>query len=158
MCIRDRFSTVGAVYDPDYRPRTTGGIHAKRRADAGGRVVAGGYLKPKDLCMVPNRLAIALQDDGWWVRSEIIWGKTNPMPDSSGAYRPSTAHEKIFLLTKSDDGEVWRARDTGELSTAPDLSERCALVTDATREANRWVRLGAYYDAEAVRQLSLIHI
>lgn len=61
----------------------------------------GGTLKAKDLCMVPNRLAIALQDDGWWVRSEIIWGKTNPMPDSSGRYRPSTAHEKIFLLTKS---------------------------------------------------------
>ena len=51
--------------------------------------------------MVPNRLAIALQDAGWWVRSEIIWGKPNPMPDSSGRYRPSTAHEKIFLLTKS---------------------------------------------------------
>lgn len=61
----------------------------------------GGTLKPKDLCMVPNRLAIALQDAGWWVRSEIVWGKPNPMPDSSGRYRPSTAHEKIFLLTKS---------------------------------------------------------
>lgn len=61
----------------------------------------GGVLKPKDLCMIPNRLAIALQEDGWWVRSEIIWGKPNPMPDSSGKYRPSTAHEKIFMLTKS---------------------------------------------------------
>lgn len=61
----------------------------------------GGTLKPKDLCMIPNRLAIALQDRGWWVRSEIIWGKNNPMPDSSGKYRPSTAHEKIWLLTKS---------------------------------------------------------
>jgi DNA modification methylase len=61
----------------------------------------GGVLKRKDLCMVPNRLAIALQADGWWVRSEIIWGKPNPMPDSSGRYRPSTAHEKIWLLTKS---------------------------------------------------------
>jgi DNA modification methylase len=61
----------------------------------------GGSLKPKDLCMIPNRLAIALQDDGWWVRAENIWGKANPMPDSSGKYRPSTAHEKIFLLTKS---------------------------------------------------------
>ena len=60
-----------------------------------------GKLKAKDLCMIPNRLAIALQDDGWWVRSEIVWGKTNPMPDSSGRYRPSTAHEKIWLLTKS---------------------------------------------------------
>lgn len=61
----------------------------------------GGVLKPKDLCMVPNRLAIALQEAGWWVRSEIVWGKPNPMPDSSGRYRPSTAHEKLFLLTKS---------------------------------------------------------
>jgi DNA modification methylase len=60
-----------------------------------------GVLKPKDLCMLPNRLAIALQEDGWWVRAENIWGKPNPMPDSSGRYRPSTAHEKVFLLTKS---------------------------------------------------------
>lgn len=69
---------------------------------AAGNIHAGGYLKPKDLCMLPNRLAIALQDDGWWVRSEIVWGKPNPMPDSSGKYRPSTAHEKIWLLTKSE--------------------------------------------------------
>ncbi len=61
----------------------------------------GGVLKPKDLCMVPNRLAIALQEAGWWVRSEIIWAKPNPMPDSSGKYRPSTSHEKIFMLSKS---------------------------------------------------------
>lgn len=50
--------------------------------------------------MIPNRLAIALQDAGWWVRSEIVWGKTNPMPDSAKD-RPGTAHEKVFLLTKS---------------------------------------------------------
>jgi hypothetical protein len=59
-----------------------------------------GYLKAKDLCMIPNRLAIALQDDGWWVRSENIWGKPNPMPESV-MDRPGTAHEKIFMLTKS---------------------------------------------------------
>lgn len=112
----------------------------------------GGVLKAKDLCMVPNRLAIALQESGWWVRSEIIWGKSNPMPDSSGAYRPSTAHEKIFLLTKSADADVWRARDTGEISFAPDLTERCALITDPTRDAPRWLCMGSYYDAEAVRQ------
>jgi DNA modification methylase len=56
-------------------------------------------LKPKDLCMVPNRLAIALQEAGWWVRSEIIWAKPNPMPESV-TDRPATSHEKIFLLTK----------------------------------------------------------
>lgn len=148
-------STVGAIYVPGYEKTPRVGASANKGSVAaahGGRVMAGGLLKPKDLCMVPNRLAIALQDDGWWVRSEIIWGKSNPMPDSSGAYRPSSAHEKIYLLTKSDDGDVWRARDTGEISFAPDISERCALVTDPERTAHLWVRIGAYYDAEAVRQ------
>lgn len=112
----------------------------------------GGNIKAKDLCMIPNRLAIALQDAGWWVRSEIIWGKTNPMPDSSGAYRPSTSHEKIFMLTKSDDADVWRARDTGEISFSPDLNERCPLVTDPNREGARWLRMGAFYDAQIVKQ------
>lgn len=98
---RDKpFSTVGPIYDPNYRERTTGGIHAEGRPDAGGRVVAGGMLKPKDLCMAPNRLAIALQDAGWWVRAEIIWGKSNPMPESVFD-RPATSHEKIWMLTKS---------------------------------------------------------
>lgn len=59
-----------------------------------------GVLKAKDLCMVPNRFAIALQDAGWWVRSEIIWAKPNPMPESIRD-RPATSHEKIFMLTKS---------------------------------------------------------
>jgi DNA modification methylase len=111
----------------------------------------GGTLKPKDLCMIPNRLAIALQDAGWWVRSEIVWGKSNPMPDSSGTARPATAHEKIFLLTKSGGGDVWRARDTGEISFAPDLAERCPLVTRPDADGPRWMRLGAYYDADDVR-------
>lgn len=59
-----------------------------------------GVLKAKDLCMIPNRLAIALQEAGWWVRSEIIWAKPNPMPESVSD-RPSGSHEKIWLLTKS---------------------------------------------------------
>lgn len=57
-------------------------------------------LKHKDLVMVPNRVAIALQEWGWWVRSEIIWAKPNPMPESV-TDRPATSHEKIFMLTKS---------------------------------------------------------
>lgn len=59
-----------------------------------------GVLKAKDLCMVPNRFAIAMQEAGWWVRSEIIWAKPNPMPESIKD-RPATAHEKVFLFTKS---------------------------------------------------------
>lgn len=104
---RDKpFSTIGPIYQSDDKRangRNVGKNTYSQGATANGRVVAGGYLKPKDLCLVPNRLAIALQDWGWWVRSEIIWGKRNGMPDSSGKYRPSTAHEKIFMLTKSAD-------------------------------------------------------
>lgn len=58
------------------------------------------YLKDKDLCGMPWRVAFALQADGWWLRSDIIWHKPNPMPESV-IDRPAKAHEYIFLLTKS---------------------------------------------------------
>lgn len=57
-------------------------------------------LKPKDLCLIPWRFAIAAQEDGWWVRSIIPWCKTSPMPESVQD-RPTSAWEPIFLLTKS---------------------------------------------------------
>ena len=57
-------------------------------------------IKEKDLLMIPNRVAIALQDAGWYIRSEIIWHKPNPMPESVKD-RPTSAHEKIWLITKS---------------------------------------------------------
>ncbi len=60
----------------------------------------GGVLKPKDLCMVPARVAIALQEDGWWIRSDIIWAKPNPMPESV-TDRPAGSHEHIYMMTKS---------------------------------------------------------
>ena len=56
-------------------------------------------LAPKQLLMMPARLALALQADGWWLRSDIIWAKPNPMPESV-TDRPTNAHEHIFLLTK----------------------------------------------------------
>jgi DNA modification methylase len=57
-------------------------------------------LKPKDLCMIPARVALALQADGWYIRSDIIWVKRNSMPESV-TDRPTRAHEYIFLLTKN---------------------------------------------------------
>ena len=57
-------------------------------------------LKPKDLTMIPARAALALQADGWWLRSDIVWHKPNPMPESVND-RPTKAHEYVFLLTKS---------------------------------------------------------
>lgn len=58
-------------------------------------------LKHKDLALIPARASLALQADGWWVRGEVIWHKPSPMPESVSD-RPTTAHEKIFLLTKAD--------------------------------------------------------
>jgi DNA modification methylase len=57
-----------------------------------------GY-KDKDLLMIPARVAIALCDDGWYLRKDIIWAKPNPMPESV-TDRPTSSHEHIFLLTK----------------------------------------------------------
>jgi DNA modification methylase len=58
-------------------------------------------LKPKDMMGQPWRVAFALQDDGWWLRQEIIWAKPNPMPESARD-RCTKAHEHIFLLSKSE--------------------------------------------------------
>ena len=58
-------------------------------------------LKPKDLVGIPWRVALALQADGWYLRSDIIWAKPNPMPESV-TDRPTKAHEYIFLLSKSE--------------------------------------------------------
>src|SRR4029453_8710194 len=54
----------------------------------------------KDLVGIPWRLAFALQADGWYLRSDIIWAKPNPMPESV-TDRPTKAHEYVFLLTRS---------------------------------------------------------
>lgn len=60
-----------------------------------------GGLKHKDLCGIPWRVALALQADGWYLRSDIIWHKPNPMPESC-TDRPTKSHEYFFLLTKSE--------------------------------------------------------
>ena len=59
-----------------------------------------GRIKEKDLIGIPWRAAFALQSDGWYLRSDIIWAKPNPMPESV-TDRPTKAHEYIFLLSKS---------------------------------------------------------
>ncbi|MDP1824930.1 MAG: site-specific DNA-methyltransferase [Archangium sp.] len=58
-------------------------------------------VKPKDKLGIPWRVAFALQDDGWWLRSDIIWWKSNPMPESVRD-RPTVAHEFVFLLSRSE--------------------------------------------------------
>src|SRR5215471_3957539 len=72
------------------------GVLDENRAMARSQIGA----KPKDLMLMPARLALALQADGWWIRSDIIWAKPNPMPESV-TDRPTSAHEHVFLLTKA---------------------------------------------------------
>jgi len=78
-------------------------ISAKQGSNRGNRyekkLVPHG-LKPKDLIGQPWRVAFALQADGWYLRSDIIWHKPNPMPESV-TDRPTKSHEYIFLMTKS---------------------------------------------------------
>ena len=75
----------------------TGGL---QKGHSRGVTYRGGTLKPKDLVGIPWRVAFALQADGWYLRSDIIWSKPNPMPESV-TDRPTKAHEYVFLLTKS---------------------------------------------------------
>jgi DNA modification methylase len=66
----------------------------------GGKTPASGDVKPKDLFGIPWMVAFALRADGWYLRSDIIWAKPNPMPESV-TDRPTKSHEYIFLLSKS---------------------------------------------------------
>lgn len=80
----------------------TGGKHVKAlHGSPVGRNKRYTGLKPKDLIGVPWRVAFALQSDGWYLRSDIIWSKPNPMPESVED-RPTRSHEYIFLLSKSE--------------------------------------------------------
>lgn len=72
-------------------------------------------FKQKDLVGVPWRVAFALQNDGWWLRQDIIWHKPNPMPESV-TDRCTKSHEYIFLLTKSER-YAWDAEAISEASS-----------------------------------------
>jgi DNA modification methylase len=81
-------------------------------------------LKPKDLVGIPWRVAFALQDAGWYLRSDIIWNKPNSMPESV-TDRPAKSHEYIFLLSKSEryyyDNEAIKEPATCDRKRGPAL-------------------------------------
>ena len=102
----DTYAGGAGGYDPKYeRPElrdkhsgfigANGGNYREKREWTNHPV-----LKPKDQCLIPHRVAIALQADGWWVRQTVIWSKNNPMPESCRD-RCTSSHEYIFHLTKS---------------------------------------------------------
>ncbi len=104
----DRPPEPGHTHEDSGRVKT-GQENKHRRPDAG--------LKPKNLVGMPWRIAFALQADGWYLRSDIIWSKPNAMPESV-TDRPTKSHEYVFLLTKSS---------------------RYFYDVDAVREAQNWV-------------------
>ena len=125
----------------------------------------GSGFKPKDLMMMPARVAMALQADGWWLRSEIVWHKPNPMPESCRD-RPTSAHEKMFLFAKSGAQKFWTHRTFPGTRERPEPDHR--WVHRETKEEiahdpsdkktwqriNLWRGHGYFYDAEAVRHPS----
>jgi len=96
-------------------------------------------LKPKDLCLIPFRVAIAAQSDGWYVRSVIIWDKPNPMPESVKD-RPTSSHEYILMLTKSAK-YYWDQEAVREPQTGNAHSRGTEVGNDAYQQAR-----GSYYD------------
>ena len=132
----------GDAYAAGGRGMSSDGETGRAVHEGGGEHQTGwrsGGWKPKDLMMMPSRVAMALQADGWWLRSEIVWHKPNPMPESV-TDRPTSAHEKVFLLSKSAryyyDAEAVRvphvdpARGNGKHeSKTPHMAE----------EVKRWV-------------------
>lgn len=79
--------------DPTIGKRNIGGSEYRKKTIPPG-------LKPKDLVGIPWMIAFALRADGWYLRSDIIWHKPNPMPESV-TDRPTKSHEYIFLMSKS---------------------------------------------------------
>ena len=91
---------VGDSYSSGLRKSTTNQSLRNGKDYGVTRTPVQNGIKEKDLLMIPNRVAIALQDAGWYIRSEIIWHKPNPMPESTKD-SPTSAHEKIWLITKN---------------------------------------------------------
>lgn len=116
-------------------------ILAARREQSGtGSLKRTPGLKPKDLCMLPWRVAMALQADGWWLRSVIVWAKKSPMPESRRD-RPTSAWEPVFLLAKGEryfyDAEAVKEPGGEPRNRAESFSEKCVSVIGDPRHATR---------------------
>ena len=159
---------IGDSYSGDAKwGGRSGGKNATSAAGGFNRGRKFSGLKPKDLCMIPARVALALQADGWYLRSTIIWAKPNPMPESV-TDRPTRSHEYVLLLAKSGQSQywshprkrvvrsqpesdyVWIHKHTGLVVGYPPVSER--LLVRFWSRMNLWEGHDYYYDREAVME------
>jgi DNA modification methylase len=92
-------AAYGNVYGLAQSAKVGSSDGAVGRGDRPGSRLAADGVKYKDLLGIPWMVAFALRADGWWLRSDIIWHKPNPMPESVRD-RPTSAHEHVFLLSK----------------------------------------------------------
>jgi DNA modification methylase len=93
-------AAYGAAYASAQSAKAGSSDGVVGRGDRPGSRLAADGVKYKDLLGIPWQLAFALRADGWFLRSDIIWHKPNPMPESV-TDRPTSAHEHVFLLSKS---------------------------------------------------------
>lgn len=113
----------------------TGGKHVRAlHASPIGRNKRYTGLKPKDLIGIPWRVAFALQEDGWFLRQDIVWSKPNPMPESV-TDRCTKAHEYIFLMSKAPRYYFDAAAITEPVS--PNTHARLAQDVEAQRGSDR---------------------
>lgn len=107
-------------------------------------------LKPKDLVGMPWRVAFALQADGWWLRSPIVWNKPNPMPESVED-RPTSSYEFVFFMTRNGCRTLWwRAKDSREWSQHPNLKQKITGL--GGKRIPRWRGFDYWYDADAISE------
>jgi hypothetical protein len=106
------------------------------RANRGAVRVGALGLKPKDLVGIPWMVAFALRNDGWWLRSDIVWNKPNAMPESVRD-RPTKSHEYLFLLSKSE--RYYYNAEAIQEPASPDTHARYGRVAGATAiNGQRW--------------------
>lgn len=164
--------------DPARRPPTSLVSRSKRLPRGSGRWGGGNVsapnLKAKDLCGIPWRVAFALQEAGWWLRSdivekvklycpcgcgveleefvrpaqdrEVIWAKPNPMPESTSD-RPTKAHEYVFMLTKSDR-YFYDAEAIREPVTGNAHARGNGVNPKALKQPTGWARNGSHDAAD----------
>ena len=138
------------LYAPGYGGDGDGGFGAGHQSadeliDNTFSTAAASGIPPKNLLGMPWRVAFALQDAGWILRSDIIWSKPNPMPESVRD-RPTRAHEYLFLFAKRP--RYFYDADAIREENSPDMQRRAALghtrgpngKTDASRRDSATLR------------------
>jgi DNA modification methylase len=132
--------------------------HARMRAatgeDAMRRPVDFGAdrIKPKDLCLVPQRLAVAMQEDGWYVRADCLWHKPNPLPESVPDRPMTKDHEYVWMFTPTAQN-YWDDVAVRE-PAAPDSAR-----PSKHRPRGEWKsrKAGQYHECSAEQAAATLH-